>query len=254
MPNGQPDAPEPPLRATLPARSRWVARVRLLAELVLGALLVTGVVWLILLKAESRRLRRELGAARDSVALVTSYDLGGLITEILDLQTELYARKADSIPVLVGPVKLPSPEIVTGVLPVPAFPSSGPGVDEQERAAAQLGGVVRHTRGDVHVVYHQGDVQTSGAADHLSALGFAVERVAADRADRHSNAVTIGPQVSEADARAVGLALIAAGIDLKRLRRSMDPALTRKVEIEYVQSLLDWPGLRVEDLDRIVSN
>lgn len=257
MPNGQHDAPETSPRALPPVPSPWAAHARLVAELLIGALLVTGVVWLILLKAETRRLRRELGAARDSVALVTSYNYGGLITDILDLQTELYARKADTIPGIVGPVRLPPPNIterMTGALPLPAFPSGGPDADEQARAAAQLTGAVRPTRAEVRVVYHQGDVQASGADARLTALGFAVERRAADRPNRPSNAITIGAQVSEADARAAALALIAAGLDPKRLRRSVDPALARTIEIEHVQALLDWPGLRVADLNRIAAN
>jgi hypothetical protein len=184
------------------------------------------------------------------------YDYRALITEVLDLQTELFARQADTIPGEVGPVIFPPAEFAREnkiARPVPAYAGRKRSPGDRGRALAQVESARRRPGDTVRVVFHQSDVSTSGALARLTGLGFVIEQGAEGPNDRPSLAITVGSRVSNADVRLVALALIASGLDPKRIRRSADPKLARSIEVEYRQSLLDWPGLTVDDVNRITS-
>lgn len=226
--------------------------VRQALESLIAVLVVIGTLWFVLLQHETRTMRRQISTAADSLVLARKYQ--SLMTEVLDLETELHARQVGRIGPDVDVLRLPRPGKApsSDIRPVPAFSSVYPDTSEQRRAQSLLATASPPSTG-VTIVFHQPDVKSSGALMRLRVLGFRVAEAGQERGGP-STSLTLGPDVSPAHARLAGLALLASGIDVKRIRRSPDPTLRGKISITFSSPLLDWPGLRVDDVERMTSN
>lgn len=243
--------PRPPLAT--PTRDR---RTVVRAQLLWGLTAVSVIAFLLIgsyalrLASNLRTLETRTAAVMDSLVLARQFD--SLMTEIFDLEQEVYARQSGVIPPEIQLVKLPV--ILNGsplgqMRPVPWFSSDEPNASQRRQAQEHLRQVTRASseHGRIRTVYEQPDLVRSGAVDGLMRFGFSAVATTAAKSGP-TNSLVFGPNVSLEHVRLVAYQLIASGHEVKRIRHTDDPNRENTIELMHSRQVYDWPGLTLAQL------